>query len=761
MPATDRVQTMHTPVEARCFDRPTQLERRMKHKISSRKRAIYAGASSAVLAIGLAACGGGSGDDNEPEQPAATQLRGVVATGAAVAGATVTVHDADSATANVTATAAADGSYVVDVSALRAPLLVIAQGTLDGAPVFLGSVVPTVAANSDNTANVTPLTSAVAILASNDGELTNPTVLAGVTASQVANASALVVNTLRSDPAIAAALGSSFDPLTTPFTPDGTGIDAVLNQLEVTAEAGVVSIANLSAPIGAAGAPPPAVLTPALVATPNAAPPLPASTTDPLPSAARLRELAAKLQACLALPVAQRVTKDAAGTVSAVSATCDFAPAMWRSDGRNWVQRMGQDFFKFDSLTGAKAGEPVIDAVFPPLNYSGTTYQPPVCNASTCLVVRMPMTSASGKQVLMDFVLGVVNGVWDYVGNQRPYNLFVDHRIQRKTQINTAFAAANPTNYFAQSRIEASLRLIFDPSVGNTAQVRAVRWTGPGLPAAGVVTHRSGRCGTDDRFAISNQEGILTGNNASFTQWWNNNGGADFIVSAAGLDGSAMELPAVSGNWATNPAPSNQDVAPAPVTAAIPARSLYTAEIFYFSNNSNVPDEVVKVRSGAAYEHASGGAAKAWPTLAPATIDAYLKPSGAGAGAISTLANTLSWTNPAGGYIGGAYLFGQNRVSATNAENETANYWKRGRLDFEIKVLGDSSASGLEFADPRSGASMSIPSSTTGTNPNPRCTNPDVEPLDGDSTRLSYREIGINFRGPDRKFYNDISFWSN
>jgi hypothetical protein len=375
--------------------------------------------------------------------------------------------------------------------------------------------------------------------------------------------------------------------------------------------------------------------------------------------------------------------------------------------------------------------------------------------------MRIPMTSASGKLVLFDFVLGVVGGAWDFVGNQRPYNVFVDHRLQRKTQINTALAAANPTSYFAQSRIESSIRLIFDPSVGDTTAVRAVRWKGPGLPAAGVVTHRSGRCGTDDRFPITNHEGILTGNNASFTQWWNNNGGADFIVSAAGLDGSAMALPAVSSGWATNPSPFNQDVSPAAVTAAIPAWSIYTAEIFHFSNNSDVPDEVIKVRAASPYEHASGGAGKAWPTLAQATIDAYLKPTGAGAGAITTLANTLSWTNPAGAFIGGAYLFGQNRVSATNSENETTNYWKRGRLDFEIKVLGDTMASGLQFADPRSSASMSPPSSTTGTNPNPRCTNSNVEPLDGDATRASYREIGINFRGPDRKFYNDISFWSN
>jgi hypothetical protein len=247
MPATDRVQTMRTPVGAWCFDRPTSLERRMKHKINSRKRAFYSGAIGAAVTIGLAACGGGS-NDNEPEEPAATQLRGVIATGAPVPGATVTIHDADAATANVTTTTGADGSYVADVSTLRAPLLVLANGSLNGEAVSLGAVVPTVVANTDNTANVTPLTVAVGTLATNDADLTNPAVLAGVTASQLANATALVLNTLRADPAIAAALGSSFDPLTTTFAANGTGIDAVLNQLEVKTDGGTVTIANLSAP---------------------------------------------------------------------------------------------------------------------------------------------------------------------------------------------------------------------------------------------------------------------------------------------------------------------------------------------------------------------------------------------------------------------------------------------------------------------------------------------------------------------------------
>jgi hypothetical protein len=728
------------------------------HSPNVHRRTLVAVAAAALVSAALVACGGSDGDDDEP-----TRLSGVVATGAAVPGAMVTIHDADAATANVTTTTDAEGRYVADVSGLRPPLLVLAEGTLDGEPVFVGAAVVTLDEKADNTANVTPLTFAVAALGSNDAELTNPTVLAGLTAEQLARATTLLLNTLRSDPSIAAALGADFDPLTTPFAADGTGIDAVLNKLEVVyAEGGTITIANRAAPIGADGAAPaPVTLTPALVATPDAAPTLPETSTAALPTTAQMTALATKLEACLALPVAERVTMDAGGTVTAVSATCDYAPALYRSRGRTWVEDMGQSAFKYVSLTGLRVGEPVIAAVFAPSNHSGTTYQHPVCNAATCVVMRIPATTASGKPTSFNFLLGMLDGQWDYVGAQGRYAAFVDHRLSRKTQVNTALAAANPGNYFVQDRTEAAIRLVFDPSVGDTAHVRALRWTGPGLPAAGVVSHRSQRCGTGDRFPITNNEGRLEVNNSTADQWWNNNGGTDFIVSAARHDGSAMALPTSTTNWATNAAPSNQDFAPAEFTGSVPAWSVYTLEVFHFGNTSNVPDEVVKLRNATPYEHASTGASKSWPTLSASTIDAYLKPGGSGAGAITSLAHTLEWNHAADEVVSGAYLFGQNRMGATNAENETANYWRRGVLSFEITAFGATSAGGLEFGDPRSGTSMSPQTATSGSNPNPRCGAPGVEPLDPTSVNASYREVGTSFRGSDRKFHNAITFWSN
>jgi hypothetical protein len=228
-------------------------------------------------------------------------------------------------------------------------------------------------------------------------------------------------------------------------------------------------------------------------------------------------------------------------------------------------------------------------------------------------------------------------------------------------------------------------------------------------------------------------------------------------------------MPSPSTNWATNTSPINQNYRSAPFTGTIPAWSVYTAEIYYYSNVGNTPDEVIMVRNSTAYERASDGAGKNWPTLAAASIDAYLKPTGANAGSLDSLAHGLEWINPTDGYVNFGYLFSQNRVNATNVQNENGNYWKRGSLWFRIGAAGDASAPAYEWAPNRSGVELStvIPaggSSTvanSGSSPNPRCGSYEVLPLDGDNTRASYREIGLQVRDSSRKLRQLIHFWSN
>lgn len=721
-------------------------------------------ALSTLFAAVLVACGGNS---NEPPPPP-TLLTGVVATGAALSGATVSVVDSDAATADPAAvTAAADGSYSIDVSAVKAPFAVKATAVVEGTSVNVIAIVPAVTANASNTANVTSLTNAVAALVAPGGDplaLASASALtSNVTAQKLSDASALLVNTLATDASIASALGASFNPLTTPFSANGSGIDGVLDKLDIQVSGSGVAITNLAAPVADSGAPAPVQLTPAQAATPSVVPSLPASSTDVLPTATELAALGKKYQDCLALPIAQRVTMDSAGTVTAVQAACDYAPADWKSDGRNWLQQLGQFTFAKGLYTGAVVGKGQIVLTAAAANLSDPKeFKHPYCNTATCVVVRWPVTTASGQTFSSDWVLAKVNGAWNFVGNQRPYRLFVDSRLNRKVNVNTAGGAAGNTSdpYFFKDRFESTLRLTFDLSVANTSNVRAVRISGPGLPAAGVTLFRSQRCATDDRMAITYQTGLTRVVNAPTTfQFWTGGSATEFVLDAANLDGTALQMP-LPVNTASSA--SFQDFSPAPVanqSTTIAAWSRYKFEIFHFDVLSDTPDEIVYARTTAAAENAAAGASKAWPALATSVIDAYLKPTGAFAGAVTSLATSLSWTGPAGGYVGSGYLFGQNFLSATNSQGETATYALRNRLDFEPTALGNLSAAGIGWASVAAGTSLSSFTANAGTNPNPRCTSTDLVPL---SSNISdYREIGLALRGADRKLYQAIWFWDN
>ena len=81
-----------------------------------------------------------------------------------------------------------------------------------------------------------------------------------------------------------------------------------------------------------------------------------------------------------------------------------------------------------------------------PPNYSGKTFQHPYCNSQTCVIMNIPMTSASGKPSNSTWFVGKIDNQWNYVGNQLPYAIGVDHRLNRKIAVNTALASANPTS---------------------------------------------------------------------------------------------------------------------------------------------------------------------------------------------------------------------------------------------------------------------------------------------------------------------------
>lgn len=708
--------------------------------------------------------------NDDPPAPEATRLSGVAATGAPMAGATITVVDGDAATADpAPVTAGPDGRYTIDVSALQGPLVVNASGRVDGEMVSIVAVVPAPTAASDNAVNVTPLTNAVAALVAPGGDpqslRTAATLASAVTTRKVDDATTLLVNTLKSDAGIAAALGAGFNPLSTPFTADGSGIDAVLDKLAIEVTPAGVAITSLAAPSADGSAPAPVRLTPALAATPASAPSLPASLPPgDLPTAAELAALGKKFEDCLALPVASRVTLDATGTATAVLGICNYAPADWRSNGRNWVEDLGQFTFAREQFTGSKLGRATIALTQAPQRHTDPkVFKHPYCNDAPCVVARWPMTLPGGRMSQSEWVLAKVAGAWNIVGNQRPYRTSVESRLQRKVGVNRAGAAAGSTidPYFLADRFESTLRLNFDLRHGDTAGIRAVRFTGPGLPAEGVVQFRSQRCGTDDRMGITYQNGSTRVWNSPATfQFWTGGATTDFVLDAARLDGTPLAMPVPVNDGTTTL--SFQEFSPAPVAdqaTLIPAWSVYKVEIFRFAALSDTPDEVLYIRSGTAGENAAAGTTKPWPTLAPSFIDAYLKPAAASSSALATLAHSMSFTMPDAAYAVSGYVFGQDFLTTTNAQGERASFGYRARLDMLPARYGDLSMAGSELVSGPSGAALSASTQSSGSNPNPRCTGAAVPALTDNIN--DYREVGLGFRGADRKFYNAIWFWDN
>lgn len=724
--------------------------------------AVIAGLSA------VAACGGGGKDT--PPPPAATRVVGVAATGAALAGASVSLIDADATTTDpAPQTADGDGRYSFGVDGLKAPFVLKVGYTQDGQARSLYAVLGSADANADNTANITPLSQAVAALVAPGGDpaaLEAPEALlaatTGAKAGALADAVATLVAVLGSDPAIRAALeaaagsGASFDPVRTPFVADGSGIDAVLEQLTVNinppgAAAGTVQIQNnLQAVDGDAPAAP-VRITPGT--TSADAPTLPPTASGDLPTAADLDAFAAAFNACYALPATQRVTaRDTSGAATAIAAACDFAVADYLNNGDTWIRNQGPSLLNAN-LDGATFQRPQVALVIPPVRVSDPKEDKhPYCDQTQCVVVdlRGTLAAAGGQPIRRTFLLAKSGAAWKAVGNQRPYDLDVQLRLNRL--VNQNAAPLSPTSYFSSSRYEGMLRLALNPSgPGGINDVRAARVTGPGLPAAGVVLSRSSRC-TSDSFAIVGKNGdtFVLDNGNRVPRYWTGNSSNDFKVGGATLDGADPT------NWPG----ANVDYAETWDAAdALKPWGVYTWEFFLFGSTTPAePDRIHRHRLSVTDTRLDAFVEQPgdwWAELSAGNRADYLQPGGAHAGALTDA--VLSWTVPAAlGRVDSAYLFSQNTLPVNGVGTN-----KRTLLSPQIAQPGDTTASVTGGQTPWvAGTSTSTFTAGIAAAQNPRCSEADrsLTPLAGVSG--DYREIGLSSSLTSGIRLQSVAYWS-
>ena len=531
------------------------------------------------VSIALAACGGGGGSASSSSS---NSLGGVVATGAPMDGASVTLTCANGATK--TTSSNSSGSYsFTDLSGCTAPYVVTAVGQVNGTTETLVSVFPTEASGSQNV-NVTPLTHAIAATLSTNG---NPLSLASNISSSAAGITTTAVNARTS--AIATALSgmltsagvtTAFNPITGAFSADSTGVDKVLDNLTVDVKSSGVSITNSSGSVqddmGSLSSAPAADFSSGSITLSSntnfsSISALPAQVLD----STFADVFQSQLNTCFASPAANR------GSVSNLGASCSAI-------------KIASDY-----LNDGRTGSNEFDGRLASSLYDGATFAKPQ-------LIRYLSSSATDKRALIEFdlirsdkvteqIFTVVEqstgtgGVLKLRGNRRPFFFDVAGVVQKRTQV----FQRNTTTAHLGSFYATSIQFYLDYNTGGagTDNTNGVKWahvTGPLLPTTGVWLRR-GPAGCDQYFTIwRDQAGSAasSGNSAA-------NCSALWQLSSRAASSSDYD------NWGSlfgtdytnNPQFADSKITDAAITAIQPGTS-YKFEVFLMSNNTNTPDYV-------------------------------------------------------------------------------------------------------------------------------------------------------------------------
>jgi mono/diheme cytochrome c family protein len=227
--------------------RPPNVPRTSGHAMNAFTVLLKRGGAAAI-AIGLliigaviAGCGSGGGGDGGGTGVSSQLVSGVAATGSPLAGQ-VTIRDASPAHRDKSTVLASDGSFSIDVSDMQAPFLLRATGTADGVSRTLYSF-----SEKSGTANINPLsTIALASAAGVDDPAAVFDHPDSGTLEKVKSAMPSAVATLQTKltPLLTEFNASTTNPVTSKFSADHTGLDAVFDNVKVVISNGTITITN-------------------------------------------------------------------------------------------------------------------------------------------------------------------------------------------------------------------------------------------------------------------------------------------------------------------------------------------------------------------------------------------------------------------------------------------------------------------------------------------------------------------------------------
>jgi hypothetical protein len=629
--------------------------------------------SIAVLSAALAGCGGGGSNVSSPviaNVPAAvvTSLSGVAATGAAMSGASIEITDAKGTKA--TKIAAVDGTYSFDVTSMTAPFVLNAKVQVGDTLLSLVSTISAKPADgTTGTANITPLTNAVAALLAPNGNpesLLDVTVLSANATADKVTAATTKINSAIENILIEAGLDpSKFNPVSTVFSANRQGADRVLELARVEISGTGVHISNPSIVDDGNGSSS-VLITSAAAPSKLPAPPV-GTTLD------QLDHFASLITQCFKDAPSTRVQSvDSFGTPTALSAACAAIPFFtnYKSGGFSSLERY-QGILKSADLTAAVFSVP--ERVF--------TY------ADGNIFFKIPYKTSNGQGGILTDVAKKTSPAgkayqWEIYGNQRDYDSAVDSRIDNLTQLNPAIASES-----GKSQYRVGLRLFFNPAATGGKNVQAVRVKGPGLPASGLSLHRSNICGTNDYMTITSKTGSLV-NTGNASILWNSGTGNNFRL-AAELKSGILDWSKLSAGSAW------RDTAMTDIELlAIPPFAEYTFELWTFgttngaktyrNNITNATPADITYKQRLTSKPVALAAVKtyAWNTL---NTSGFLNPQDP----LAANANTASvaWTQVAEpvDYVS---VFGQKALALSTTTASTYS---------NLRVSADSSSSGISL----------------------------------------------------------------
>ncbi|MDH5184930.1 MAG: hypothetical protein OEX12_13690, partial [Gammaproteobacteria bacterium] len=400
-----------------------------------------------VAGVSLAACGGGTPPGSAPASTNVT-LAGVVAAGAPLIGY---VSIKDSAGASVVGYLDENGGYSADISELSAPYLLYASGTV-GTKVYTLLSAAT-EADHDKTVNITPLTDLIVanVVGQSAVEFYNTPDFSKITTAALEAQEDVLEARLR--PLLdAAGVAADFDLRNSAFTPDHTGIDAVLDVItvEVDATTDIATITNI------------------LDST--------QTITDDLADSSDNTELGAGTVTLTTLGEIQTLTDGMEGVAvlhaSNVTDPAQFAPAL--ADGLSFDGASKDDLLELFINPDPTARQMVT-------NYMEGTKVFSLKSMDLAATTPVAWVTFGGESSAVKFTKTGANGEWQFAGNDRGVNV----SLMAET-----FKSGSGVHY------------VLTPDVGDfSAEITGTARnmlpgdyfvvTGPGLPTAGLVLIQS------------------------------------------------------------------------------------------------------------------------------------------------------------------------------------------------------------------------------------------------------------------------------